>query len=226
MISILVVDDDAHIRELIELYLSMEGYKVVQAADGNEASGLMERHSFQLAIIDIMMPGKDGWELCREIRERYDMPVLMVTAKGESEDRVKGFQLGTDDYVVKPFDLRELILRVKVILRRSKVNETGLASVGGVKLDIRTMEAVWNGVNVTLPLKEFQLLFKLVSSPGQVFSREQLISDIWGLEFDGSDRTIDTHVKKLRKKFAGDPPPFEIASIRGLGYRLTGAADD
>ncbi|MDG0813490.1 response regulator transcription factor [Cohnella rhizosphaerae] len=225
MISILVADDDIHIRELIALYLSMEGYRICQAKDGRHASKLLETQSFQLAIIDIMMPGKDGWALCREIRERYDLPILMVTAKGESEDRVKGFQMGTDDYVVKPFDVRELILRVKAILRRYKVNATGIVQIGGVTLDARTLGATWRGEPISLAMKEFQLLFKLAGSPGQVFSREQLIGDIWGLDFDGSDRTIDTHVKKLRKKFENDPPPFEIVSIRGLGYRLTGAAD-
>lgn len=220
MISILVADDDKHIRELLELYLSMAGYEVILTKDGLEASRLLERRKFHLTVIDVMMPNKNGWELCKEIRERYDIPVLLVTAKGESEDKMKGFQLGTDDYIVKPFDPRELVMRVKAILRRYNVNYTGKISLGGITLDARTLEASWDGVPVVLALKEFKLLFKLMSHPGQVFSREQLIEEIWGIDYDGNDRTIDTHIKKIRKKFEGDRAPFKITSIRGLGYRL------
>lgn len=225
MVSILVADDDQHIRELLELYLTMEGYEVVAARDGLEASRLLEERKFHLAVADVMMPRKNGWELCKEIRELYDLPVLLVTAKGQWEDKLKGYQLGTDDYIVKPFDPRELVVRVKAILRRCNVNASGRVDVGGVSLDARTLEAVWDGKPVELPRKEFQLLFKLAGHPGQVFSREQLIEDIWGMDYDGNDRTIDTHIKKIRKKFEGGRLPFRIVSIRGLGYRLEEGED-
>ncbi|WP_168122829.1 response regulator transcription factor [Paenibacillus sp. HB172176] len=220
MNNVLLVDDDSSIRELMELYLMAEGFQTVHAKDGQEASELLEKQRFQLAIVDVMMPQKDGWQLCMEIRQDYDLPILMVTAKGETDDKMKGFELGTDDYLVKPFDPRELVMRVKAILRRYKVNAHGKISIGNLSMDLNMWEAVWDGDRLSFPTKEFLLLFKLASSPGQVFSRDQLLEDIWGIDFEGSDRTIDSHIKKIRKKFEGKPAPFEIISIRGLGYRL------
>ncbi|WP_113928789.1 response regulator transcription factor [Bacillus sp. P14.5] len=220
LISILVVDDDSNIRELTNLYLTMEGYNVLQANDGEEAIKLLKRQDIHLAVIDIMMPRKSGWELCEEIREGYDIPIIMLTAKGESEDKVKGFELGTDDYIVKPFDAKEFVLRVKALLRRNKVHAEKRMSIGNVKIDGRSLEVMVGDKSIAFPLKEFQLLFKLAANPGRVFSRDHLIEDIWGIEFDGNERTIDSHIKKIRKKLEDKNAQVTITTIRGLGYRL------
>jgi two-component system, OmpR family, response regulator len=171
-----------------------------------------------------MMPNKNGWELCKEIRELYDLPILMVTAKGESEDKVKGFQQGTDDYIVKPFDAHELMMRVKALLRRYKINTADRVTIGNVIIDANRMEVTVNHEPVLFPLKEFQLLYKLASHPGQVFSRDQLIEEVWGSDFEGFDRTVDSHIKKIRKKL-NQQTAFDIVTIRGLGYRLEVSKD-
>lgn len=217
--AILVADDDLFIRELIAIYLKKEGYTVFEANDGVEATNILSQRTIHLCIIDVMMPNKNGWELCKEIRELYDLPILMVTAKGESEDKVKGFQHGTDDYIVKPFDTHELIMRVKALLRRYKINTTNKVTIGNVVIDANSMEVTINHEPIMFPLKEFHLLFKLASHPGQVFSRDQLIEEIWGSDFEGFDRTVDSHIKKIRKKL-NQQIAFDIVTIRGLGYRL------
>ncbi|MGD6874138.1 response regulator transcription factor [Sutcliffiella horikoshii] len=219
MAAILVADDDLFIRELIAIYLKKEGYTVFEANDGVEATNILSQRTIHLCIIDVMMPNKNGWELCKEIRELYDLPILMVTAKGESEDKVKGFQQGTDDYIVKPFDTHELIMRVKALLRRYKINTTNKVTIGNVVIDANSMEVTINHEPIMFPLKEFHLLFKLASHPGQVFSRDQLIEEIWGSDFEGFDRTVDSHIKKIRKKL-NQQIAFDIVTIRGLGYRL------
>ncbi|MGD6992110.1 response regulator transcription factor [Sutcliffiella horikoshii] len=219
MAAILVADDDLFIRELIAIYLKKEGYTVFEANDGVEATNILSQRTIHLCIIDVMMPNKNGWELCKEIRELYDLPILMVTAKGESEDKVKGFQHGTDDYIVKPFDTHELIMRVKALLRRYKINTTNKVTIGNVVIDANSMEVTINHEPIMFPLKEFHLLFKLASHPGQVFSRDQLIEEIWGSDFEGFDRTVDSHIKKIRKKL-NQQIAFDIVTIRGLGYRL------
>ncbi|MGM0752572.1 MAG: response regulator transcription factor [Bacillota bacterium] len=219
MATILVADDDHFIRELIGIYLIKEGYTVVEANDGVEAANLLSERTIHLCIIDVMMPNKNGWELCKEIRELYDLPILMVTAKGESEDKVKGFQQGTDDYIVKPFDAHELMMRIKALLRRYKINTADRVTIGNVIIDANRMEVTVNHEPVLFPLKEFQLLYKLASHPGQVFSRDQLIEEVWGSDFEGFDRTVDSHIKKIRKKL-NQQTAFDIVTIRGLGYRL------
>ncbi|MDG5473147.1 response regulator transcription factor [Jeotgalibacillus sp. ET6] len=220
LVSILVVDDDSHIRELINLYLTMEGFNVLQAGDGEEALDIIKRQSIHLAVIDIMMPRKDGWDLCREIREEYTIPIIMLTAKGESEDKVKGFEHGTDDYIVKPFDAKEFVMRTKALLRRSKIHAEKKAVVGNLRIDGISLEVMVNNSPIDLPLKEFQLLYKLATNPGQVFSRDQLIEEIWGIDFYGNERTIDSHIKKIRKKLEEKHSLVKITTIRGLGYRL------
>ncbi|MGD7045840.1 response regulator transcription factor [Jeotgalibacillus proteolyticus] len=220
LISILVVDDDSHIRELINLYLTMEGFNVLQAGDGEEALDIIKRQRIHLAVIDIMMPRKDGWELCREIREEYTIPIIMLTAKGESEDKLKGFEQGTDDYIVKPFDAKEFVMRTKALLRRSKIHAEKKAAVGNIRIDGTSLEVMVDDSPIDLPLKEFQLLYKLATNPGQVFSRDQLIEEIWGIDFDGNERTIDSHIKKIRKKLEEKHSLVKITTIRGLGYRL------
>jgi len=220
MTRILVVDDDPHIRELVEVFLVQEGFEVVMATDGVHALEQLEASPADLVILDIMMPRMDGWELCKELREHYDMPLLMLTAKGETMQKVKGFQLGTDDYMVKPFEPVELVARVKALLKRYRISISQNVTVGTVVLNRQTYTLQAGEQALTLPLKEFELLFKLASYPGKTFSREQLIEQIWGFDYEGDERTVDVHIKRLREKFPDGRHGFRIATIRGLGYRL------
>ncbi|MBY0007145.1 response regulator transcription factor [Priestia aryabhattai] len=223
MIQILVADDDQHIRELISLYLENQGFKIIKAADGEEAWAKMEEFRIDLAVVDIMMPFKDGWELTKEIKEYFDIPVLMVTARGESHDKLKGFDIGTDDYVVKPFDPQEMVARVKALLRRYRVEANNVIYMGNIKLDRTKLEMNAGETSEQLPLKEFELLFTLVSSPGKIFTRDQLIQLIWGYDYEGDERTVDVHIKRLRERLNHmKNVGMEIKTIRGLGYRAEG----
>ncbi|MCM3151861.1 response regulator transcription factor [Priestia megaterium] len=223
MIQILVADDDQHIRELISLYLENQGFKIIKAADGEEAWTKMEEFRIDLAVVDIMMPFKDGWELTKEIKEYFDIPVLMVTARGESHDKLKGFDIGTDDYVVKPFDPQEMVARVKALLRRYRVEANNVIYMRNIKLDRTKLEMSAGETSEQLPLKEFELLFTLVSSPGKIFTRDQLIQLIWGYDYEGDERTVDVHIKRLRERLNHmKNVGMEIKTIRGLGYRAEG----
>ncbi|AEI40029.1 response regulator transcription factor [Paenibacillus mucilaginosus] len=221
MITILLVDDDNHIRELMKLSLREEGYRLIEAGDGQAALHCLEEVQVHLVVLDVMMPRMDGFELCRQIRRKYnDLPVLMVTAKGETGDKVEGFQLGADDYLVKPFDPRELIMRVKSLLRRYKLAGSDRIQLGRVELDKKGYEVIRGQEHLTLPLKEFELLHMLASHPNQILTRNQLIEGIWGLDYEGDDRTVDVHIKRLRERFKGEEEGFVIKTIRGLGYKL------
>ncbi|MDP5274882.1 response regulator transcription factor [Chengkuizengella axinellae] len=220
MINILVADDDESIRHLISLYLSNEGYTILEANDGKEALNVLEKGKINLAIIDIMMPRIDGWELCKEIRDLYEIPVLMVTAKGTTEDKVKGFELGTDDYLVKPFDPKELVVRVKALLRRYNVMNSQIIKIGDIEMDAKAKKVFIKGESLTMPLKEFEVLFQLANYPNQIFTRDQLIEQIWGLDYQGDDRTVDVHIKRLRQRMKEKTDMIKISTIRGLGYRL------
>jgi two-component system OmpR family response regulator len=220
MTKILIVDDDSNIRELVLLFLKKEGFELYEAADGMKALQLLEKVKVDLAIIDIMMPNMDGWELCREIREFSDMPILMLTAKGETSQKVKGFELGADDYLVKPFDPVELTARVKAVLKRYKITVSQTITIEEFMLNRKTHEISFKNKDITIPLKEFDLLFKLASYPGKTFSREVLIEDIWGYDYEGDERTVDVHIKRLRERFSEEKFPFRIQTIRGLGYRF------
>ncbi|GAA5346061.1 envelope stress response regulator transcription factor HitR [Planifilum fimeticola] len=220
MARILVVDDDAHIRELVNHFLSLEGFEVHEAADGKEVLGLLETVSVDLVIMDIMMPEMDGWELCRELRDVGDVPILMLTAKGETRQKVKGFELGADDYLVKPFDPLELVARVKALLKRYRIATSQIVQIGSLSLNRRTYECRMGDREIALPPKEFELLFKLASYPGKTFTRDELIEQIWGYDYEGDERTVDVHIKRLRERFAHPDAPFLIRTIRGLGYRL------
>ncbi|MGG1675878.1 response regulator transcription factor [Neobacillus sp. NRS-1170] len=222
MAKILMVDDDPHIRKLIRVLLSEEGFTTLEALDGKEALSLLDSEKADLIILDIMMPNMDGWDFCRHIREYYSdsLPILMLTAKGETTQKVKGFELGADDYLVKPFHPAELIARIKALLKRYQINLSNKVNIGNVVLN-RTTYQVFDGRNeITLPLKEFELLYKFTAYPGQTFSREQLIEDIWGYDYEGDERTVDVHIKRLRQRFSDENCPFKITTIRGLGYRL------
>lgn len=221
MTRIMVVDDDADIRELIRVYLAREGLTVMQASNGQEALSMLETTPADLVVLDIMMPLMDGWELCRELRAQYaDLPLLMVTAKSESVHKVKGFQLGTDDYLVKPFDPVELVMRVKALLKRYRINASQTITLGNVIIDRTAFEVRLQDQRLALPLKEFELLYKLASYPAQIFTRTQLIEQIWGMDYEGDDRTVDVHIKRLRERFESLTEEFRITTIRGLGYRL------
>lgn len=221
MPNILVVDDDAHIRELIRLYLADEGFDVIEKSNGEAALVYAENHAVDLVILDIMMPKMDGWALCRELRELGDIPILMLTSKGEAQDKIKGFKLGTDDYLVKPFDPMELVLRVRALLKRYRISAASTIRLGDIELDRKTYQVIYrDGKRVTIPMKEFELLYKLGSYTSQLFTRDHLIEQIWGLDYEGDERTVDVHIKRLRERFAEFEADFRIVTIRGLGYRL------
>lgn len=221
MPTILVADDEAHIRELVRLYLQDEGFDIVEKSNGLEALNYAENHPVDLVILDIMMPKMDGWDLCEELRELGEMPILMITAKGEPRDRIKGFKLGTDDYLVKPFDPVELVLRVKALLKRYRISASSVIKLGDITLDRKSYHVIYkDGNRDTLPMKEFELLYKLGSYAGQLFTRDNLIEQIWGMDYEGDERTVDVHIKRLRERFAEYESDFRIVTIRGLGYRL------
>lgn len=215
------MDDEPHIRELVSLYLKDEGFDIVEKSNGVEALDYAENHSVDLVILDIMMPQMDGWVLCTKIREFGDMPILMTTAKGEAQDRIHGFKLGTDDYLVKPFDPVELVLRVKALLRRYRISISNKIKLGSLLLNRESYHVEYtDGKAITIPMKEFELLYKLGSYAGQLFTRDTLIEQIWGMDYEGDERTVDVHIKRLRERFAEFESEFRIVTIRGLGYRL------
>jgi DNA-binding response OmpR family regulator len=218
----MVVEDETNIRELIKMYLADEGMTVVEKTNGEEAWEYFCRHPVDLVILDIMMPRMDGWQLCAKIREAGDKPILMITAKGEPADRIRGFELGTDDYMVKPFDPVEMVMRVKALLRRYRISVSQMVKLGRVTLD-KTKYLVRytdTGLTETIPLKEFELLYTMASYPGKVYTRDALIQQVWGYEYEGDERTIDTHIKRLRDRFGAYESDFRIVTLRGLGYRL------
>ncbi|MYL29680.1 response regulator [Halobacillus halophilus] len=220
MIHILVVDDDPHIQQLITMYIKNEGYEALTADDGEQALDVLASTAVDLAVIDVMMPNMDGYELCREIRRFYEIPVLMVTAKGEVQDKVKGFELGTDDYIVKPFEPVELMMRIKALLRRYHIRASLTIEAGNVTLNETNKTITINGESEMWPLKEFELLYTLTSYPEQIFTRNQLIERIWGFQYEGDDRTVDVHIKRIRDKLKKKGAGLSVKTIRGVGYRM------
>ncbi|MDC0764702.1 response regulator transcription factor [Brevibacillus sp. AG] len=219
-LTILIADDDPHVRELLRFYLAKEGYHVLACVDGDEASQLLEQESVQLAIVDVMMPGKNGWELCREIREFYDLPVIMLTAKGEVRDKEKGFLAGTDDYLTKPFEPTELLYRIKALLRRYQMVSKQIIVINDTVIDRISHVVKVKEELIHLPLKEFELLAQLASFPERIFTRDQLLEFVWGGDTESDSRTIDVHIKRLREKFTEKTNDFVISTVRGLGYKL------
>jgi len=220
MAKILIVDDDPHIRELVQILLTKEGFTVVEASDGEQALKKLDAMDVDMAIIDIMMPKMDGWELCRELRMYHEFPILMLTAKRETSDKLKGFDMGTDDYVAKPFEPLELVARVKALLKRYRISTSQMIRLGELTLNKQTYEVIHDGESNVLPLKEFELLFLLASYPNKTFTREQLIEKIWGFDYEGDERTVDVHIKRLRTRFKQEADIFRIKTVHGLGYRL------
>ncbi|TQR29809.1 response regulator transcription factor [Brevibacillus brevis] len=219
-LTILIADDDPHVRELLRFYLAKEGYNVLACVDGEEASQLLEQESVQLAIVDVMMPGKNGWELCREIREFYDLPVILLTAKGEVRDKEKGFLAGTDDYLTKPFEPTELLYRIKALLRRYQMVSKQIIVMNDTVIDRISHVVKVKEELIHLPLKEFELLAQLASFPDRIFTRDQLLELVWGGDTESDSRTIDVHIKRLREKFTEKTNDFVISTVRGLGYKL------
>lgn len=217
--KILFVDDEEPIRELVRFYIEKEGFTMLEAGNGVEALEVFENDYVDLAIVDVMMPKMDGWELVKEMKGIRDVPVIMLTAMGESKDKLKGFDLGVDDYVVKPFDPDELMARVRTILKRYSINSQNVLKIGEVTFDGDKCEITYQDKVIHLPLKQFELVFELAKKPNHIFSREQLIERIWGMDYDGFDRTVDVHIKRVRENL-GFIPDFKVVTVRGLGYKI------
>ena len=219
MNDILIVDDNVSIRNLIEIYLKREGFNTYHAGNGQEALDMLDKHKIDLIVLDIMMPIMDGYELTLVLRDAgYVIPILMVTAKDTYPDKKKGFDLGIDDYITKPIDMEELVLRVKALLRRSRIYQDKKLVIEDIILDYDSLEVITPTQQLSLPKKEFYLLYKLLSYPKKVFTRQDLLDDIWGYETEVDERTVDVHIKRLREKFK-DFKEFEIVTVRGLGYK-------
>ena len=217
--KIMVVDDEMHIRELVRFYLDKAGFDTIEAANAEEALDIVENQYIDLAVVDIMMPGMDGFELVEQLRQYREFPVIMLTAKSQSKDKLRGFSLGIDDYVTKPFDPDELMARVKTILKRYSINSSNVVKIGDVIFDGDKYEVRYQDQIIHLPLKQFELAFELAKNPNQIFTREQLIEKIWGMDYDGFDRTVDVHIKRIRENL-GHLPGFKVVTVRGLGYKI------
>ncbi|MDO5601684.1 MAG: response regulator transcription factor [Oscillospiraceae bacterium] len=221
---ILIVDDDKNICELLRLYLEKEGYRTALAFDGEQALAEYEKEKPALVLLDVMMPRMDGWEACRRIRAMGDVPVIMLTAKGETFDKVLGLELGADDYIVKPFDTKEVVARIKAVLRRCgpEKTEAGSRVIQYEKLtvDMTRYELKVEGKVTEAPPKELELLFYLASHPNRVFTRDQLLDEVWGFEYYGDSRTIDVHVKRLREKLEGVSDQWSLKTVWGVGYKF------
>ena len=219
MVKILIVEDNNKLRKLIDVYLTHNGYKTYNATDGLEALNIINNNMIDLVICDIMMPNMDGFELVEELREIYtNLPILIVTAKESKEDKILGFKLGIDDYMVKPIDLEELLMRVKALLRRANINNEHKLTIGDVVLDYDKLTVTKGNEKIELPQKEFYLLYKLLSYPNKIFTRMQLMDDIWGMDVKSDEQTVNVHIRRLREKFS-NYDEFEIVTVRGLGYK-------
>jgi len=219
MLNILVVEDEPNMRKLIEAILRDEKFKPIAAQDAEEALNIIDRHHIDLMVTDIMMPGMDGYSLTEQLRNAgFDFPILMVTARESVRDKRKGFLVGTDDYLVKPFDEEEMILRVKALLRRAKIVSERKITIGQVTLSYDTLTVSRTLERITLPQKEFLLLYKLLSYPGTVFTRIQLLDEIWGVDTESAEHTVSVHIGRLRERFYSWPE-FSVDTVRGLGYK-------
>ncbi len=226
--KILIVDDDENIAELISLYLTKECFDTMMVHDGEEALVAFDTYQPNLILLDLMLPGIDGYQVCREIRTRSAVPIIMLSAKGEVFDKVLGLELGADDYILKPFDSKELVARVKAVLRRyqhAPKTESPAADKGkrveyqGIVINLTNYSVIVDGQNVEMPPKELELLYFLASSPNQVFTREQLLDQIWGYEYIGDTRTVDVHIKRIREKIK-DHAGWGLATVWGIGYKF------
>ena len=221
--KILIVDDDQNICELLRLYLAKEGYETLIAHDGEKALELFEQNKPNMVLLDVMMPRMDGWEVCRRIRAQGNTPIIMLTAKGETFDKVLGLELGADDYVVKPFDSKEVVARIKAVLRRCSAgeeNRDGIIRYDNLSVDMSRYELKVKDKVVDAPPKELELLSFLASHPNRVFTRDQLLDEVWGFEYYGDSRTIDVHIKRLREKLEGASDQWSLKTVWGVGYKF------
>ncbi len=222
--KILIVDDDENICELLRLYLEKDGFETVVANDGETAIDYNTKYNPDLILLDIMLPKLDGWQVCREIRKTDEVPIIMLTAKGETFDKILGLELGADDYVSKPFDTKEVIARIKAVLRRSNDNEKNgnVAEVHYDKLSINltNYELIVDGKRIDTPPKELELIYHLASNPNRVYTRDQLLDEVWGFDYYGDSRTVDVHVKRLREKLENVSDQWSLKTVWGVGYKF------
>ena len=222
-IKIMVVDDDSNICELLRLYLEKEGFTAVVMPDGEKALAAFDSEKPDLILLDVMMPRVDGWQVCREIRKKSSCPIIMLTAKGEVFDRVLGLELGADDYVVKPFETKEVIARIKAVLRRSGVNQDKKirqVEYENLYINMENYELRVCGKVIDTPPKEMELIYHLASKPNRVYTRDQLLDEVWGFEYYGDSRTVDVHVKRLREKLDGVSEQWNLKTVWGVGYKF------
>ncbi len=222
--KILIVDDDTNICELLRLYIEKDGFTVIIANDGATAVKMFREQQPDLMLLDIMLPKLDGWQVCREVRKTSEKPIIMLTAKGETFDKVLGLELGADDYIVKPFDTKEVVARIKAVLRRtaSMASNTAVQEVQYDRLvvNLTNYELRVNGVQVDTPPKEMELIYHLASNPNRVYTRDQLLDEVWGFDYYGDSRTVDVHVKRLREKLEGVSDKWELRTVWGVGYKF------
>lgn len=218
----LIVEDDSNIAELLRLYLGKDGFEVMIAPDGGKAESMFDLFTPDVVLLDIMLPVKDGWQVCRDIRAKSAVPIIMLTAKGETTDKITGLDMGADDYVTKPFDVKELIARVHAVMRRSDNDGPAEKKLTFDKLIINldSYELVVNGVKVDTPPKEMELLYHLAASPNRVFTRNQLLDEVWGFDYFGDSRTVDVHIKRLREKIEGVSDKWCLKTVWGVGYKF------
>ena len=222
-LKIIVVDDDGNICELLRLYLEKEGFETVTVSDGAKAVELFDTEKPDLMLLDVMMPKLDGWQVCREIRKKSQCPIIMITAKGEVFDKVLGLELGADDYVVKPFETKEVIARIKAVLRRSGISEAKKerkVEYDGLYINMENYELRVRGKVVDTPPKEMELIYHLASNPNRVYTRDQLLDEVWGFEYYGDSRTVDVHIKRLREKLDGVSDQWTLKTVWGVGYKF------
>ena len=228
--KVLIVDDDKNICDLLRLYLEKEGYSVILSHDGEEAVVKFNALKPDIVLLDVMLPGLDGWQVCREIRKKSNIPILMITAKSDTFDKVLGLELGADDYIVKPFDTKEVIARIKAIARRvgNSPEESEVKEVRYDKLSVNMTryELRVDGKVVDTPPKELELLFYLASNPNRVYTRDQLLDEVWGFEYYGDSRTIDVHIKRLREKLEGVSDKWSLKTVWGVGYKFESEEED
>ncbi|OQB23872.1 MAG: Transcriptional regulatory protein SrrA [Firmicutes bacterium ADurb.Bin182] len=218
--SILVIDDDENILAIIEMYLKKEEFEVSTCQRGDKALEAFKASQPALVVLDVMLPGLDGWAVLKQLREESEVPVIMLTAKGDTQERVHGLELGADDYVVKPFDAKELVARIKAVLRRSAVPESPReVNFPGLSISLETYTVILDGKQIDMPPKELELLFFLASREGKVFTREQLLEQVWGFDFFGDSRTVDVHVKRIREKL-GEREEWSLKTVWGVGYKF------
>ena len=221
--KILVVDDDINICELLRLYLEKDGYSVITCHDGGTAIETVTKECPDLILLDIMLPVFDGWQVCREVRKTSNVPIIMVTAKGETFDKVLGLEFGADDYVAKPFDAKEVVARVKAVLRRTSVDPRAKSDVvqfDKLLINISNYELVVDGKSIDTPPKELELIFHLASNPNRVYTRDQLLDEVWGFDYYGDSRTVDVHVKRLREKLENVSDRWSLKTVWGVGYKF------